>query len=288
MSDTITSTIPAQAGDATVATAQPMAPGNLVSGDATLAAPMGVSEQSTQGKTISLPTSAFAKLKAEAAEKGKKAALTEMQAKAKAFGFDSVDAMFEALQTARGSEAVETQQETRAAHKAAPVQQPKQSGSKDTVAAEAIRIAKEMERARKEAEKASREARRYRQELEEYQAQAEMKEVLLRAGVRDEVDYALTLMRKDIQTKLETDPELASYSTDEFLKSLRQTKPFLFGESRLPATTGTGGEGPQARPAAPGQAAATIAQSEQFDARKATSEQIKARLAQLGVQYSRQ
>lgn len=288
MSDTITSTIPAQAGDATVATAQPMAPGNLVSGDATLAAPMGVSEQSTQGKTISLPTSAFAKLKAEAAEKGKKAALTEMQAKAKAFGFDSVDAMFEALQTARGSASVETQQETRAAPKAAPAQLPKQSGSKDTVAAEALRIAKEMERARKEAEKASREARRYRQELEEYQAQAEMKEVLLRAGVRDEVDYALTLMRKDIQTKLETDPELASYSTDEFLKVLRQTKPFLFGESRLPATTGTGGEGPQARPAAPGQAAATIAQSEQFDARKATSEQIKARLAQLGVQYSRQ
>jgi hypothetical protein len=196
--------------------------------------------------------------------------------------------MFEALQTARSGASVETQQETRAAAKPAQTQQPKQSGPKDAVAAEALRIAKEMERARKEAEKASREARRYRQELEEYQAQAEMKEVLLRAGVRDEVDYALTLMRKDIQTKLETDPELASYSTDEFLKTLRQTKPFLFGESRLPATTGTGGEGPQARPAAPGQAASTIAQTEQFDARKASTEQIKARLAQLGVQYSRQ
>jgi hypothetical protein len=287
MSDQIISTTPAQAGDATVATAQPIAPGNLVSGDTTVAAPMGAPEQA-QGKTISLPTSAFAKLKAEAAEKGKKAALTEMQAKAKAFGFDSVDSMFEALQTARSGASVETQQETRAAPKAAPTQQPKQGVQKDAVAAEALRIAKEMERARKEAEKASREARRYRQELEEYQAQAEMKEVLLRAGVRDEVDYALTLMRKDIQAKLETDPELASYSTDEFLKTLRQTKPFLFGESRLPATTGTGGEGPQARPAAPGQAASTIAQAEQFDARKASTEQIKARLAQLGVQYSRQ
>ena len=286
MSDT-TSTIPAQPGDAVAPTAQPIAPGNLVSGDTTVAAPMGTPEQA-QGKTISLPTSAFAKLKAEAAEKGKKAALTEMQAKAKAFGFESVDAMFEALQTARSGASVETQQETRAAAKPAQTQQPKQSGPKDAVAAEALRIAKEMERARKEAEKASREARRYRQELEEYQAQAEMKEVLLRAGVRDEVDYALTLMRKDIQTKLETDPELASYSTDEFLKTLRQTKPFLFGESRLPATTGTGGEGPQARPAAPGQAASTIAQTEQFDARKASTEQIKARLAQLGVQYSRQ
>jgi len=287
MSDQIISTTPAQAGDATVATAQPIAPGNLVSGDTTVAAPMSAPEQA-QGKTISLPTSAFAKLKAEAAEKGKKAALTEMETKAKAFGFGSVDAMFEALQSARSGAGGETQQETRAAPKAAPAQQPKQGVQKDAVAAEALRIAKEMERARKEAEKASREARRYRQELEEYQAQAEMKEVLLRAGVRDEVDYALTLMRKDIQTKLETDPELASYSTDEFLKTLRQTKPFLFGESRLPATTGTGGEGPQARPAAPGQAASTIAQTEQFDARKASTEQIKARLAQLGVQYSRQ
>lgn len=283
MSETI-STTPAQAGDATVATAQPIAPGNLVSGD-TVAAPMGAPEQQ-QGKTISLPTSAFAKLKADAAEKGKKAALTEMQAKAKAFGFDSVDAMFEALQTARASTTVETQPETRAAPKATQAQKPAQAAG--NVSSEALRIAKEMERARKEAEKASREARRYRQELEEFQATAEMKEVLLRAGVREDVDYALDLMRRDINAKLQTDPELASYSTDEFLKSLRTNKPFLFGESRVAATTGTGGEGPQARPAAPGQAAATIAQGEQFDARKASSEQIKARLAQLGVQYSRQ
>jgi hypothetical protein len=69
-----------------------------------------------------------------------------------------------------------------------------------------------------------------------------MKEVLLRAGVREEVDYALSLMRRDIQSKLETDPELAAYSTDEFLRSLRTNKPFLFGESRVAATTGTGGE----------------------------------------------
>jgi hypothetical protein len=283
MSETI-STTPAQAGDATVATAQPIAPGNLVSGD-TVAAPMGAPEQQ-QGKTISLPTSAFAKLKADAAEKGKKAALTEMQAKAKAFGFDSVDAMFQALETARTSTAVEAPQETRQAAKPAQAQKPAQAAG--NVSAEALRIAKEMERARKEAEKASREARRYRQELEEYQATAEMREHLLRAGVREDVDYALDLMRRDINAKLQTDPELASYSTEEFLKGLRTNKPFLFGESRVAATTGTGGEGPQARPAAPGQAASTIAQGEQFDARKASSEQIKARLAQLGVQYSRQ
>jgi hypothetical protein len=284
MSETI-STTPAQAGDAIVATAQPVAPGNLVSGDI---APNTTSslEAQTQGKTISLPTSAFAKLKADAAEKGKKAALTEMQAKAKAFGFDSVDAMFQALETARTSTAVEAPQETRQAAKPAQAQKPAQAAG--NVSAEALRIAKEMERARKEAEKASREARRYRQELEEYQATAEMREHLLRAGVREDVDYALDLMRRDINAKLQTDPELASYSTEEFLKGLRTNKPFLFGESRVAATTGTGGEGPQARPAAPGQAASTIAQGEQFDARKASSEQIKARLAQLGVQYSRQ
>ena len=114
-----------------------------------------------------------------------------------------------------------------------------------------------------------------------------MREHLLRAGVREDVDYALDLMRRDINAKLQTDPELASYSTEEFLKGLRTNKPFLFGESRVAATTGTGGEGPQARPAAPGQAASTIAQAEQFDARKASPEQLKARLAQLGIQYSR-
>ena len=286
MSDTISST-PVQAGDAVVATAQPIAPGNLVSGDSTPVVTSGAEAQ-TQGKTISLPTSAFAKLKAEAAEKGRKGALSEVEQKAKAFGFDSVDAMFKALETSRSGASVDVA-ETRPAQKQAPVQQQqtKQGGAKEAVAAEALRIAKELERARKESEKASREARRYRQQLEEYQAESEMKEVLLRAGVREEVDYALALMRKDIQSKLETDPNLAAYSTEEFLRSLRNNKPFLFGESRVAATTGTGGEGPQARPAAPGQAAASIAQSEQFDARKASSEQIKARLAQLGVQYSR-
>ena len=285
MSETISST-PVQAGDAIVATAQPVAPGNLVSGDS-VATTTSSAEAQTQGKTISLPTSAFAKLKAEAAEKGRKGALSEVEQKAKAFGFDSVDAMFKALETSRSSASDEVV-ETRTAQKPAQVQQQaKQGGAKEAVATEALRIAKELERARKESEKASREARRYRQQLEEYQAESEMKEVLLRAGVREEIDYALALMRKDIQSKLETDPELAAYSTEEFLKSLRNNKPFLFGESRIAATTGTGGEGPQARPAAPGQAASTIAQSEQFDARKASPEQLKARLAQLGIQYSR-
>jgi hypothetical protein len=283
MSETISS-IPVQVGDAIVATAQPVAPGNLVSGDI---APNTTSslEAQTQGKTISLPTSAFAKLKAEAAEKGRKGALSEVEQKAKAFGFDSVDAMFKALETSRSSTTVETQQETRQAAKPTQAQKPAQAAG--NVSSEALRIAKEMERARKEAERASREARRYRQELEEFQATSEMKEVLLRAGVREDVDYALDLMRRDINAKLQTDPELASYSTEEFLKGLRSNKPFLFGESRVAATTGTGGEGPQARPAAPGQAASTIAQAEQFDARKASPEQLKARLAQLGIQYSR-
>ena len=285
MSETISST-PVQAGDAIVATAQPVVPGNFVSGDS-VATTTNSAEAQTQGKTISLPTSAFAKLKAEAAEKGRKGALSEVEQKAKAFGFDSVDAMFRALETSRSGASDEVV-ETRPAQKQAQVQQQaKQGGAREAVATEALRIAKELERARKESEKASREARRYRQQFEEYQAESEMKEVLLRAGVREEVDYALSLMRRDIQSKLETDPELAAYSTDEFLRSLRNNKPFLFGESRIAATTGTGGEGPQARPAAPGQAASTIAQSEQFDARKASPEQLKARLAQLGVQYSR-
>ena len=284
MSDAI-STTPTQVGDATVATAQPLPPGNEVSGDKVVAGETTQAQGQNQGKTISLPTSAFAKLKAEAAEKGRKAALSDVEQKAKAFGFDSVDAMFKALESTRSGSTVETQQETRAAPKATQAQKPAQAAG--NVSAEALKLAKEMERARKDAEKASREARRYRQQLEKAQAEMEMKEVLLRAGVRDEVDYALSLMRRDIQSKLKTDPELASYSTDEFLKGLRTNKPFLFGESRVAATTGTGGEGPQARPPAPGQAAASTAQASQFDAKSASSEQIKARLAQLGIQYSR-
>ena len=125
MSETISST-PVQAGDAIVATAQPVAPGNLVSGDS-VATTTSSAEAQTQGKTISLPTSAFAKLKAEAAEKGRKGALSEVEQKAKAFGFDSVDAMFKALETSRSSASDEVV-ETRTAQKPAQVQQQAKQG----------------------------------------------------------------------------------------------------------------------------------------------------------------
>ena len=151
MSET-NSSIPVQAGDAIVATAQPVAPGNLVSGDSTPVT-TSAAEVQTQGKTISLPTSAFAKLKAEAAEKGRKGALSEVEQKAKAFGFDSVDAMFKALEASRSS-ASEEVVETRPAQRQAQVQQQqaKQGSGKEAVAIEALRIAKELERARKESE----------------------------------------------------------------------------------------------------------------------------------------
>jgi hypothetical protein len=153
MSDTI-STTPTQVGDATVATAQPLPPGNEVSGDKVVTTETTQAQGQSQGKTISLPTSAFAKLKAEAAEKGRKAALSDVEQKAKAFGFDSVDAMFKALESTRSGGSSETT-ETRSAPKPTQ-QQAKPAGRSDSVSAEALKLAKEMERARKDAEKASR------------------------------------------------------------------------------------------------------------------------------------
>jgi hypothetical protein len=251
----------------------------------TATAPAG-SNGAADNKTLQLPTSAFAKIKADAQEKGRKAAQAELAEKAKAFGFANMDEMFAALESVKSGGEQEAAPAAPKAQGPKAQQQggkPQQSKQSDTVSAEALRVAKELERARKEAEKASREARRYRQQLEEQQATAEIEKVALQAGVR-ELDFTVDLLKRTLSTK--TEEELASFSVDQWFAGLRSQRPYLFGEApRVPATTGTGGEAPKAP--APGQAAAAAAQNSQFDGRKATSDAVRARLAQLGVDFSR-
>jgi hypothetical protein len=237
------------------------------------------------GKVVSVPTSAFAKIKQEATEKGRKTALSEIEAKAKTLGFDSVDEMWSALSAASaaaaGGEAP-----------AAPAPAPTKAEAKPTAKAEAkpsagkqdeahvLRVAREIERARKDAEKAAREARKYKAELEKKQAESEMREMAMKFGVREHLDFTLHLLESDLRGMSEE--QLSKFDETEWFGKLRASRPYLFGEQRIPATTGTaGGNAPKAPGA--GDTAAAAGASGMFDGMRSSAQDFKSRLAALGL-----
>jgi hypothetical protein len=149
---------------------------------------------------------------------------------------------------------------------------------------EAYKMAPELERSRKEAEKASRDKRRLQEMLDAKEAEFRLKQIALQTGIRD-VDYAVHLLTGAIETKSEED--LKSFNETEYFKTLRSSHPYLFGEVAVPATTGTAGGASAPAAPAPGTAAQQIAKNGTFDARTASADEFKKRLAQLGINSNR-
>ena len=240
-------------------------------------------EAAAGDKTVSVPTSAFVKIKQEAQEKGRKTALSEIEAKAKAFGFGSVDEMFSALSSASAAAAAGGTSEAPAApakteSKPAPKAESKPAAKADE--AHALRVAREIERARKDAEKSAREARKYKAELEKKQAESEMREMAMKFGVREHLDFTLHLLESDLRGMSEE--QLGKFDEGEWFGKLRSARPYLFGEQRIPATTGTaGGNAPKAPGA--GDTASAAGAAGVFDGMRSTSQDFKARLAALGL-----
>lgn len=227
-----------------------------------------------ESKTVSVPTSAFAKIKRESEDRGRKAASAEFEAKLKEHGFNDFDSFVNAM-TAMHKGQTKPAEEKPAAKPAA--QQQKTSD-------EAFKMARELERARKEAEKASREKRRLQDMLDAKEAEFRLKQIALQTGIRD-IDYAVHLLTGAIETKNEE--ELKSFNETEYFKNLRSSHPYLFGEVAVPATTGTAGGSSAPAAPTPGTAAQTIAKNGTFDARTASADEFKKRLAQLGINSNR-
>jgi hypothetical protein len=235
-------------------------------------APVSVSEEA---KTVSVPTSAFSKIKREAEERGRKAASSEFEAKLKEHGFNDFDSFVNAMTAMHKGQPAEKPAEK--AKAATPAQQQKTSD-------EAYKMARELERARKEAEKASREKRRLQEMLDAKEAEFRLKQIAMQTGIRD-VDYAVHLLTGAIETKSEDD--LKSFNETEYFKNLRSSHPYLFGEVAVPATTGTAGGSSAPAAPAPGTAAQQMAKNAAFDARTASADDFKRRLAQLGINANR-
>ena len=216
------------------------------------------------GKNVILPQHAIGKLKEEQRQRGRREAMTELEAKFKAAGFGSLDDAIAAMAATRNAPTAKTtppakqvkapvvtedlDEEVQAATTATA--QPTQGGDQ---AKQLQRLQRERERLAKQfaAEQAQR--RKLQRTLEAKEAEFALRETAVGKGVKD-VDYALRLIQRELEGKDER--ALATFSEDKFFENLRASHPYLFGETVVPATTGTGvGAAPSAPKASTVQAA---------------------------------
>jgi len=246
-----------------------------------------------------VPQAEFKKLKEKEREKGRKAALAEITEKVKAAGFESLDeALGQIPKLAAQVEELlskpqptDNEDETMAQQKKKPANKNGQSkrnntrGKKDRMESKDAKEIARLERERaKERERWRKEEKRRKateKKLAATEAMMELREVAINAGVKD-VDYAVRLMTRECEGK--TKEELAAFDETAFFTGLRDTKPYLFGETTVPANTGTGGDD-ETTPAVPkpGEVMTQTGEDKMFDARTASKEEIDARKRELGI-----
>ncbi len=231
------------------------------------------------GKNVILPQSAIGKLKEEQRQRGKREAVTELEAKFKAAGFSSIDDAIAAMAAAKANTAKPAPAKAAPVQKAAEpefyadeeVQTAAQPQAQNDAAKQMQRLQREREKLAKQfaAEQAQR--RKLQRTLEAKEAEFALRETAVSNGVKD-VDYALRLIQRELEGKDEK--ALASFDETKFFGGLRQSHPYLFGELVVPATTGTGvGAAPSAPKAGSVQAAQGAAG--RMDARSMSQEEFQ-------------
>lgn len=122
---------------------------------------------------------------------------------------------------------------------------------------------------------------RLEEQLEAREAEMAIREVAVAAGMKD-VDYGVRLLTRALEGK--TEQELQAFDERKYFESLRTEKPYLFGETTVPVTTGTGaGNTPQPTPGGTNTNPQNNPNGPTFDARKAKPDDIRQRLRKLGL-----
>jgi hypothetical protein len=252
--------------------------------------------QQPQGQNIVIPSAAMKRIKDEERQKGRMEALDSL---AKEAGFASNLELVSALAALRGGGTPQPSQAQ--PPQPSPQQPPPQQAQSATPPAaqphpdplaqtndqraaakyerQLEKLTRERDRYVQEAQAAAAESTRLQQALDAKTAEDVLKETARGVGVKD-TDYALRLFYREVEGKSEE--ELTKLDERAFFTSLRQTRPYLFGEAVVPATTGTGTGTAPGSPK-PGAVSSQQARNGQFDARNAKPEDVAARLRQLGL-----
>lgn len=247
----------------------------------------------TKGRNVVMSAGAFEETIRKKVEQGKRAATRDLEEKAKAAGFASLDAMF-AHQGGRGGGGgggggKGNSNGTRASggdgDEGNPPNRPSPPANKHDRKAMA-KYERQMGRYQKQLGEMSKKARteeRRRKDVQRskdaLEARIALERVAIQKGIKDP-EYAIHLYTKHIEGK--TDEELAKLDESAFFDGLRTSHAYLFGETTVPATTGTGGNNPPAPPK-PGNAAANAAANGQVDAMKMDRKQYEEHLKKRNI-----
>lgn len=262
------------------------------------------------GKNVVLPRDAFNARLTAAGERGKRAAVAEMEEAAKQHGFTSMQDAFAtlaAIKSSRGNNGA--QQPQRGGGQ--PQRQAKPDHSVETTVEASQEVDsrgqngnghqghsfshKEQRRyeAMVDRERKGREAER-RQRLHEerrrkesdrtreaMEAEMSIREQAVFAGIngKENLNYAVSVLKQSIEGK--TADELKSFDEVKFFEELRTRQPYLFGERIVPATTGTGGKEPAAPK--PGETLSSTAAGNQVDASKMNDKDYRTHLRKRGL-----
>lgn len=224
-----------------------------------------------QGTVLTIPSKAMAEIKAKERERGKQMAMAELEKQAKELGYRSFDDMKAAMaagatrreagttrrteeRPARTTERTQERptrtpertpardQQPARAQQAAAAEHPRYTKKLEQENARLIEEKKRLNRLRAQAEKREKAAQR---ELQASQAEVQLRMTAFGVGIQAEadVDYALNLLRREVQGK--TTKQLEALDERKFFEGLRETRPYLFGVETRPAETGSG---PPAQP----------------------------------------
>lgn len=250
------------------------------------AAPAGQGGQN--GGVLQVKHGDFKRIKDEQRAKGRREAIDELDAKARAVGFESHDDALKALAALKKPAPPVVTTPIQGAHM--PPKTSKNDPAADKARADAIRAQEDRVAERKKWRQENRKNRELEAALQAKDAEMALREECYRAGVKD-VDYMIRLLTRELQDK--SQEEIAAYDRTKFYEAQKKERPYLFGEVVVAATTGTGGETKQGdqvqtgqgAPATPAPGAAAVGESEKkkFDAKTAKPEEVQQRLRELGL-----
>lgn len=252
-------------------------------------------------KMVTIPTSSMSKIKSKAEAKGRKAAQLEIDARllevAKSHGYRSWEEMEAAKVKANkpkpkkhNGQARPARGRTEAQPAAKPPQEKQPVINSDDDKVPGPRILKRMQAENQRLLEATRRANRAKahesRKVKEMQKQLDAKEAenalriaASRAGCQD-VDYALHLLRKDMQGK--TAEELATFDESKyFSETLRQKVPYIFQTEVTPAETSP--DASNAAPAPAGGKPPAPSPDTDTDAKKMSQQDYQALLRKRGL-----
>jgi hypothetical protein len=220
-----------------------------------------------RGKNVVLPSHVFADRLKKAKSQGQAAYVAELDKQAVAKGFANHAALMQYVDEVRSRAPVKPVKPN--GQSSPPPKPAKAGGQEDRRVQQLEREKRDREDKLAREQKARRRAERERDAIE---ARSNLERIASGVGIK-KVGQAIYLYEEHCRGKSEE--ELGKMDETAFFEGLRKTDAYLFGETTVPATTGTAGAPPGSHVPAPGATAAAAGAAGVVDVTKMTKEQYR-------------